>query len=245
MGGLFVDAAGNLIVGPLSLDVGRGDIGRGDIGRGDIGRGDIGRGDIGRGDIGRGDIGRGDIGRGDIGRGDIGEAAEEIDSAIATAAGNTPPTQFTACVIGIGGCPGNTADPAQNHRVRTGWKPPNVGTVSQYLVYRFRTNDPLQAKTLVGSVPATLGTSDYTLVDLQELPNAQFTYFVVAEFNDGPPRTVSGPSNFVTILAVNDAPVAVNDPNASGGSYTTDQGTALVVAAPGVSVTIRTTTARC
>ncbi len=166
VGGLFVDAAGNLIVGPLSLDVGRGDIGRGDIGRGDIGRGDIGRGDIGRGDIGRGDIGRGDIGRGDIGRGDIGEAAEEIDSAIATAAGNTPPTQFTACVIGIGGCPGNTADPAQNHRVRTGWKPPNVGTVSQYLVYRFRTNDPLQAKTLVGSVPATLGTSDYTLVDL-------------------------------------------------------------------------------
>ena len=63
-------------VGPMSLDVGRGDIGRGDIGRGDIGRGDIGRGDIGRGDIGtvvgRGDIGRGDIGRGDIGRGDIG-----------------------------------------------------------------------------------------------------------------------------------------------------------------------------
>ena len=37
------------IVGPLSLDIGRGDIGRGDIGRGDIGRGDIGRGDIGRG----------------------------------------------------------------------------------------------------------------------------------------------------------------------------------------------------
>ena len=63
-------------VGPMSLDIGRGDIGRGDIGRGDIGRGDIGRGDIGvalgRGDIGRGDIGRGDIGRGDIGRGDIG-----------------------------------------------------------------------------------------------------------------------------------------------------------------------------
>ncbi len=75
-GGFYVDAANHVRLGPLSLDVGRGDIGRGDIGRGDIGRGDIGRGDIGdaigRGDIGRGDIGRGDIGRGDIGRGDIG-----------------------------------------------------------------------------------------------------------------------------------------------------------------------------
>ncbi len=76
VGGYYIDLLGRRAVGPLSLDVGRGDIGRGDIGRGDIGRGDIGRGDIGRGDIGvaigRGDIGRGDIGRGDIGRGDIG-----------------------------------------------------------------------------------------------------------------------------------------------------------------------------
>ena len=75
-GGFYLDAGDHFRLGPLSLDVGRGDIGRGDIGRGDIGRGDIGRGDIGRGDIGvaigRGDIGRGDIGRGDIGRGDIG-----------------------------------------------------------------------------------------------------------------------------------------------------------------------------
>jgi hypothetical protein len=38
----------------------------------------------------------------------------------------------------------------------------------------------------------------------------------------------------VTILAVNDAPVAVNDPNASGGRYATNQGTPLLVAAPGV-----------
>jgi len=76
VGGYYFVPPDLYAVGPLSLDVGRGDIGRGDIGRGDIGRGDIGRGDIGRGDIGipigRGDIGRGDIGRGDIGRGDIG-----------------------------------------------------------------------------------------------------------------------------------------------------------------------------
>ena len=76
-GGYYYDNVNNQFkLGPLSLDIGRGDIGRGDIGRGDIGRGDIGRGDIGRGDIGRGDIGvaigRGDIGRGDIGVGDVG-----------------------------------------------------------------------------------------------------------------------------------------------------------------------------
>jgi len=218
----------------MSLDVGRGDIGRGDIGRGDIGRGDIGRGDIGRGDIGRGDIGRGDIGRGDIGRGDIGQAAQEIDAAIAAGAGNTPPTGFTACVIGIGACPGNTADPAQNHRIRTAWRPPNVGTVARYHVYRVRADDPAQAKTLAGTVTASAGVADYTLVDPQELPNARFTYLVVAEFNDGPPRTISGPSNFVTVLAVNDAPAAVNDPNATGGSYTVAYGAPLTVPVAGV-----------
>ena len=234
VGGLFLDAAGNLILGPLSLDVGRGDIGRGDIGRGDIGRGDIGRGDIGRGDIGRGDIGRGDIGRGDIGRGDIGQAAGEIDAAIAAAAGNTPPTQLGACVIGIGGCAGNTSDPAQNHRVRLSWRAPNVGTVTSYTVYRLSADDPGAVRTAVGTVAASVGATGFTLVDLEELPNARFTYFVVAEFNDGPPSTISGPSNAVTILAVNDAPVAVGDPDASGGIYTTDQDTALVVAASGL-----------
>ena len=56
-GGLLIDSAGNLYVGPLSLDSGRGDLGRGDLGRGDLGRGDLGRGDLGRGDLGRGDSG--------------------------------------------------------------------------------------------------------------------------------------------------------------------------------------------
>ena len=234
VGGLFLDAAGNLILGPLSLDVGRGDIGRGDIGRGDIGRGDIGRGDIGRGDIGRGDIGRGDIGRGDIGRGDIGQAADEIDADIAAAAGNTPPNQLSACVIGIGGCAGNTSDPAQNHRIRLTWRAPNVGTVARYVAYRIGADDPNTVRTAVGAVVVSPGTTEFTLVDLEELPNARFTYFVVAEFNDGPPATISGPSNAVTILAVNDAPVAVSDPDASGGRYTTDQGTPLVIAASGL-----------
>ncbi|HEY7290006.1 MAG TPA: Ig-like domain-containing protein [Vicinamibacterales bacterium] len=222
VGGLFTDGAGNLILGPMSLDVGRGDIGRGDIGRGDIGRGDIGRGDIGRGDIGRGDIGRGDIGRGDIGRGDIGDPADEVDSAIAVAAGNTPPNQLKACVIGIGACTGGPF-----HRIRLDWTPPNVGTVLQYAVYRSRTDDATQTRTLAGQVPASLGTASYSFVDPTELPNANFTYFAVAQFTDAD-NTVSGPSNFVTILAVNDAPVANND------SYSTNAGAPLAVAASGV-----------
>ncbi len=206
VGGLFVDDRGQLALGPLSLDVGRGDIGRGDIGRGDIGRGDIGRGDIGRGDIGRGDIGRGDIGRGDIGRGDIG-AADEVDAEIATASGSTPPNQLTACVIDNLGCTGGSL-----HRIRLDWKPPNVGKVVQYLVYRFRTDDPAQIKTLVGQSAAVLGVENYFLIDTEELPNVRFTYYVVAQFvdDDGNPLTVpeSGPSNFGTIIAVNDPPVA-------------------------------------
>jgi hypothetical protein len=72
VGGWFLDLDTLASMGPLSLDVGRGDLGRGDLGRGDLGRGDLGRGDLGRGDLGRGDLGRGDLGRGDLGRGDLG-----------------------------------------------------------------------------------------------------------------------------------------------------------------------------
>jgi hypothetical protein len=72
VGGWFLDLETLANMGPLSLDVGRGDLGRGDLGRGDLGRGDLGRGDLGRGDLGRGDLGRGDLGRGDLGRGDLG-----------------------------------------------------------------------------------------------------------------------------------------------------------------------------
>jgi hypothetical protein len=219
----------------LSLDVGRGDIGRGDIGRGDIGRGDIGRGDIGRGDIGRGDIGRGDIGRGDIGRGDIG-AADEVDLNIATASGNAPPNALTASVIGSGdNCLG--LSPSACHRIQLNWKAPNVGSVVQYLAYRFRTDDLAQIKTLVGQRAGVLGVVDYSVVDTHELPNANFTYFVVAEFvdDDGNPPPLSGPSNFATILAVNDPPMAVKDPPLTNpDSYTINQGTTLNVVAPGV-----------
>jgi hypothetical protein len=105
------------------------------------------------------------------------------------------------------------------------WKAPNVGTVVQYFVYRLQgaTVTPISAgaKVQVGGSPVPGSTT--TLIDTQELPDGvQFTYFVVARFDDG---TLSGASNFATITAANDAPVANND------SYNTGQGTPFAVAA--------------
>ena len=146
IGGLYADSLGRLGVGPLSLDTGRGDFGRGDFGRGDFGRGDFGRGDFGRGDLGRGDFGRGDFGRGDFGRGDFGRGdfgggdlfagipglpGGELDFETATSLGKTPPTEFTACIVGAPGCVG-----AEPNEVRTTWKSPNLGGVDFYLLFR-------------------------------------------------------------------------------------------------------------
>ena len=162
--GGFFKVGDRYFMGPLSLDIGRGDIGRGDIGRGDIGRGDIGRGDIGRGDIGRGDIGRGDIGRGDIGRGDIGRgdigrgdigrgdfgggdmdvgtASEffngELDyETFIAATGNapTPANALRACLTdGEGQCADGTGGGTP---VRLTWQAPNNGRPVAYQIYRF------------------------------------------------------------------------------------------------------------
>src|SRR5439155_4517573 len=88
------------------------------------------------------------------------------------------------------------------------WQPPNVGTVSQYSVYR-TTGESVaagSATVLVATVPAS---DPRTVVDLTEHPEGQrFTYFVIATFTDA---TTSGPSNYVTITGVNDAPKAQAD----------------------------------
>ncbi len=165
VGGYYVDLLGRKAVGPLSLDVGRGDIGRGDIGRGDIGRGDIGRGDIGRGDIGlaigrgdigrgdigRGDIGRGDIGRGDIGRGDIGrgvfgggdldvgglnEPIGELDLETAKAvSGNAPSPAKELNACLTTG--GECVVESGNAPVRLDWQAPHLDRATSYSIYRF------------------------------------------------------------------------------------------------------------
>jgi hypothetical protein len=246
VGGWFwvPDQAGDYFafIGPLSLDVGRGDLGRGDLGRGDLGRGDLGRGDLGRGDLGRGDLGRGDLGRGDLGRGDLGRgdlgrgdlgrgdlgrgdlgigSDAEVNSDLAAAGGYAPPNELTATVVGLAtACSG--LSPADCHRIRLHWLPPDVGTATQYRAYRIA--GLAGPATLVGTVPAVMGQTEYSLVDTQELPNGQFTYYVAADF--GP--IAGGPSNSVVITAVNERPVAGNE------SYSTNYGVPLVIAAPGV-----------
>ena len=241
-GGLFVvGSAGQLLLGPLSLDSGRGDLGRGDLGRGDLGgeqgrgdlgrgdlgRGDLGRGDLGRGDLGRGDLGRGDLGRGDLGRGDLGRGdlgggdlfvgdpdspGGELDFETATDLAKTPPNEFTATVATSGAL--------------ASWKAPNIGGVSGYVVYRVPGSELGQTwKQVVGDIEE-VSPGMYTLVDGAQLSNgAPYTYFAVALYEDG---TQSDPSNLVTIFAVNEPPTAGND------SYATDEDTPLNQGAQGV-----------
>ncbi len=172
-------------------DLGRGDLGRGDLGRGDLGQSDLGRGDLGRGDLGRGDLGRGDLGRGDLGRGDLGVAADdgvfEIDRGTATALGNSPPYLLTAARV--------------DDTTELAWKAPNVGSVTQYLVFRVEgaTITPASSPVAVGTVSAGPGLVDYEFTDNTDLASGDYTYWVVAEFADG---ATSGPSNFVTVTVV-------------------------------------------
>jgi hypothetical protein len=170
-GGYYFDLAGLKAVGPLSLDIGRGDIGRGDIGRGDIGRGDIGRGDIGvaigrgdigrgdigRGDIGRGDIGRGDIGRGDIGRGDIGRGGGDLDVDFRdpnVGDRNAPigDLDLETSLAVTGSLPTDVPNSPANELtasltndglpVTLNWQAPHLGEAVSYSVYRFEVTAP-------------------------------------------------------------------------------------------------------
>ena len=144
-----------------------------------------------------------------------------MNADVAAAAGFAPPNALTASVVGLStACAG--LSPAECHRIRLRWTPPDIGVVTQYKGYR--QDAAGSPAVLVGTVPAVLGQVEYVLVDTQELPNGPFTYYVIAEFG----AVTSGPSNSVTITAVNDRPVA------TGESYSTDYGVPLVVAAAGV-----------
>jgi hypothetical protein len=248
-GALYVGPFGQLAMGPLSLDTGRGDLGRGDLGRGDLGRGDLGRGDLGRGDLGRGDLGRGDLGRGDLGqpplgRGDLGRGdlgggdlflndpaspSGELDFDTVIGTAKAPTTEFRACIIGVGTCqlpPGVTlAYPL--HRVRFDWKSPNVGDVAAYTLYRVGGGGllPGQGRVIVGSVTAAVGQREYVIVDdAQLVDGALYTYFIIATYVDG---TRSDLSNLVTITAINDTPIG------GGDAYTVAANSALTVPAAG------------
>ena len=136
---------------------------------------------------------------------------------------------------------------ATHHRIRVTWTPPNVGTVSGYLVYRAlgaTINGSSAVELVCDSNPATVfdtcpSGSATSFVDLEELPFAQdFTYFMRAVFSNCNPALEtcqSGPSNFATVPTVNDAPVANNDPSGSQ-NFTTFLTTPLTIAARGVLV---------
>jgi hypothetical protein len=148
---------------------------------------------------------------------------QELTLEAAKRMGRTPPNPLKACVIGVN-C---TGSPSPFHRTRLEWKAPNVGHAFKYRVYRARGASVTTGTPLV--LVAEVNAPTTTAVDHEELPDGiQFTYFVTVEFDDETPHPVSGPSNFVTITAVNEAPVAFGD------SYQTGLSKTLTVPAPGV-----------
>jgi hypothetical protein len=132
----------------------------------------------------------------------------ELDRDTAAGLGNAPST-LRACVLGGNGV---TACPSEygtepRHRIRLEWKPPPLGTVSRYEVYRYRVVTGNRLKDAATRVPLcgtaetpSCGASATTsFIDSEQIPAGNVVYFVVAEFDD---RTRSGPSNFATITAV-------------------------------------------
>jgi VCBS repeat-containing protein len=118
--------------------------------------------------------------------------------------------------------------PSPFHRVFTRWTPSNVGGVSQYTVYRVAGDSllPGQTWTPVATVAAVPGQDNYEAVDSGQLVNgALYTYFIVATYGDG---IQSDPSNLVTIVGVNEPPVAADD------AYSVAEDASLNQAEPGV-----------
>lgn len=217
---MFVGADGDL------LDFGSGDLL--DFGSGDLldfGSGDLL--DFGSGDL--LDFGSGDLL--DFGSGDLldfgsGTGLQELDHEMALALARPRPSGLAVCLLGVD-CPAPQPQPYEPnyHRFLLDWNAPPFGAVVQYEIYRARGNG---APELVGSVapeaPAT--TPATTFIDAEELPNGEeFIYTVRAVFDANSASSHSDPASKV---AVNDAPVAVND------TYATNQGVALAVAATGV-----------
>ncbi len=243
VGGIFIDpVTGATVVGPLSLDSGKGDLGKGDLGKGDLGKGDLGKGDLGKGDLGKGDLGKGDLGKGDLGKGDLGggdlflfdpnNPGGELDATTAGDLGKAAPIEFTACVTGEAGCQA-TGPLHALHDVYVAFGAPNEGNAAVFTIYRVKSAEltfapvgPQQTWTPVAVLASVPGQETYSIFDVDELEDrASYTYFVVATYSDG---VTSDPSNLVTIVGRNDPPVALSD------SYVTNEDTALSVAAPGV-----------
>lgn len=181
------NAGSERIEGGLSLDVGFGDVGFGDVGFGDVGFGDVGFGDVGFGDVGFGDVGFGDVGFGDVGFGDVGAGQGDLD--FEAASGLSAPVSLTATTT--------------TKAIRLNWAPPHVGSVTGYVLYRVVGGavTPTSVISRVATLPETVLTFD----DVQVTLGATYTYFVVAELAPSGPGSVgsvTGPSNFATVLAL-------------------------------------------
>ena len=198
---------GRPTVGPLSLNVGKGDLGKGNLGKGDLGKGDLGKGDLGKGDLGKGDLGKGDLGvgilvalslgKGDLGKGDLGggdldvgsgapdqSVALDLDFVTATAVNGgspTPPSGVEACLTDDGECVAEGGDTP----VKVTWLAPNLGQPIRYLIYRFAFTPPFEPPAEVPTVEIASVTGDggpppTTYLDYLAPPGVSLAYFVIA-----------------------------------------------------------------
>jgi hypothetical protein len=183
----------------------------------------------------------------DYGQGGF-DYGNDVDFDLVKKLGATPPLAAKACVIqATGNCtvtPPAAPTPYPLHRHRITWNAPNVGTVSEFRIYR-ALGATIAAASAVMQVcdadpltafPVCPSGSSTSFVDTEELPyNQSFTYFVRAVFNNCNAAIEvcqSGPSNLATIAVTeNAAPVAVND---GGTAFTTTVSTDLTVATLGV-----------
>jgi len=223
-------------VGPLSVNLGKGDLGKGDLGKGDLGKGDLGKGDLGKGDLGKGDLGKGDLGKGDLGKGDLGKGdlgggdlfdgdpnnpGGELDVETFTSMGSDPAYELTACIVGENCVP---PPELQLHDVLLSWTAAS-GEVSNYAVYRVP-GTIIPDEALWGEPLDLVDPGLQQFADTTSLVNgATYTYFVVVNYVNLP---TSAPSNPVTITAVNDPPAAEPD------DYEVAEDGELEIAAPGV-----------
>jgi hypothetical protein len=173
-------------VGGWSLDSGFWDAGFWDAGFSDAGFWDAGFWDAGFWDAGFWDAGFWDAGFWDAGV-EADATIGELDLETAEALGNAP-NALAATIL-------------DNKSVRLTWQPPHVGSdsVHFYEVYRVVGNTltpaNFQTRVLVGGAPVFAPTT--TLVDSTVKKNTTYTYFVLAQFQDG---RRSGISNLATLL---------------------------------------------
>jgi hypothetical protein len=150
------------------------------------------------------------------------------------------PFAVVACMLGED-CP-DASQPAPGnenfHRVKLTWEAPTFGEVAYYQIYRHYTTDAtpdfgavvFEDYTYVGRTPD----ASRVFIDTEELPDGvKFAYSVRARLTDDTlspysDRALHAPTGQDFITAINAPPVAADD------SFITDQGTTIIVNAPGV-----------